>query len=46
MVRFLLTGQIRAVEQDCETLQADDADDANAAQKNVSGGMNDVVCSW
>jgi hypothetical protein len=35
-VMVLLTGEVRAVEQDCKTLQTDDADDTDTAQDNVS----------
>jgi hypothetical protein len=33
---ILLTGKIGAVEQDCKTLQTDDADDTDTVQGNVS----------
>jgi hypothetical protein len=32
----LLTGEVRAVEQDCKTLQTDDADNTDTAQEKVS----------
>jgi hypothetical protein len=35
-VMVLLTGEIRAVEQDCKTLQTDDADNTDTAQEKVS----------
>jgi hypothetical protein len=35
-VTILLTGEVGAVEQDCKTLQTDDADDTDTAQENVS----------
>jgi hypothetical protein len=39
----LLTGEVRAIEQDCKTLQTDDADDTDTAQENVSKRKSSFV---
>jgi len=36
---ILLTGKVSAVEQDCKTLQTDDADDADTVQRQVSNAQ-------
>jgi hypothetical protein len=42
-VMGLLTGEVGAVEQDCKTLQTDDADDTDTAQENVSKSKSSSI---